>query len=311
MYSVKRCTRCGERKALDQFPPVRRGEPELQTWCRACFAENNARYYREHREAQKARLIRNTDARRAENKGRLLAYLSTHPCVDCGERDVVVLQFDHVRDKSMNISTLIGMGASWKRIEAEIAKCEVRCANCHRLRTARGWSIATSRTESAVEGRSQRRAPQQLLLAPALELRTCRVCGQTKTLAAFPFRSLERQTRQSICLACQRAYTKEWYARNRRAHIARVGSNTRRRRREIRSKARELRMACVDCGETNSILLDFDHLRDKRAEISRLIHTGVPWTAVQNEIDKCEVRCANCHARKTAREQGSYRTKVV
>jgi hypothetical protein len=35
------------------------------------------------------------------------------------------------------------------------------------------------------------------------------------------------------------------------------------------------------------------------------------WKTVELEIAKCEVRCANCHARKTARELGNYKTKSV
>src|SRR5207247_9126089 len=135
------------------------------------------------------------------NQRRIVEYLTTHACVDCGETDIVVLQFDHLRDKSMNISTLIRNGASWTRIEQEIAKCEVRCANCHRLRTALSWSffndaaVAIDADPVALAHR-----PQQLLLATAMAPRMCRVCGKTKALAEFPFRSFERQTRQWICL---------------------------------------------------------------------------------------------------------------
>ncbi len=71
----------------------------------------------------------------------MLAYLATHPCIDCGEADAVCLEFDHVRGpKRGNIGTMLG-DHSWETIEAEIAKCEVRCANCHRRRTAvaREW----------------------------------------------------------------------------------------------------------------------------------------------------------------------------
>ena len=60
-------------------------------------------------------------------------YLSKHPCVDCGEGDVVVLDFDHVKgEKVSDVSRLANVGARlWKLIN-EIDKCEVRCANCHR-----------------------------------------------------------------------------------------------------------------------------------------------------------------------------------
>jgi hypothetical protein len=64
------------------------------------------------------------------------AYLLEHPCVDCGESDVTVLDFDHVRDsKRMDVSALVAGGYSWHAIADEIAKCDVRCANCHRRAT--------------------------------------------------------------------------------------------------------------------------------------------------------------------------------
>jgi len=60
-------------------------------------------------------------------------YKSTHPCVDCGESDPIVLDFDHVRDQKVAaVGRLVGSGAKLQRIVDEIAKCEVRCANCHR-----------------------------------------------------------------------------------------------------------------------------------------------------------------------------------
>src|SRR6267143_2767210 len=133
---MRACTKCGEVKPLDQFPPVRRGEPKLQSWCRECFAAYGREYYRKNREVQKARLLRNTAARRADNQRRMIEYLRAHPCVDCGEADIVVLQFDHLADKERDVSSMLSGSWSWSAIEKEIAKCEVRCANCHRLRTA-------------------------------------------------------------------------------------------------------------------------------------------------------------------------------
>jgi len=119
---VKTCTRCGETKPLDQFPPVRRSEPgKLQPWCRACFSEANKRNYWKNPERERARLLIQTTRKREDNRRRAIEYLLAHPCVDCGEKDIVVLQFDHLRDKRFNISTMIANGTSWGRIEAEIA----------------------------------------------------------------------------------------------------------------------------------------------------------------------------------------------
>lgn len=65
-------------------------------------------------------------------------YFKTHPCVDCGENDYIVLEFDHVRsNKVASISSLIGSGYSVDTVKREIAKCEVRCANCNRRKTAK------------------------------------------------------------------------------------------------------------------------------------------------------------------------------
>jgi hypothetical protein len=67
-------------------------------------------------------------------------YLLTHPCVDCGETRPPVLEFDHINnDKEFNISHMVSSAFSIKRIEAEITKCEVRCANCHRIKTAKQY----------------------------------------------------------------------------------------------------------------------------------------------------------------------------
>lgn len=79
---------------------------------------------------------RNHERTMADNRRRIAAHLSSRPCVDCGESDVVVLDFDHVREKLMDVSRMVHTGWPWKRILEEIAKCEVRCENCHRRRTS-------------------------------------------------------------------------------------------------------------------------------------------------------------------------------
>lgn len=308
---VKTCTRCGETKPLDQFPPIRRSEPEkLQTWCRACFAENNVRYYREHCDAQKARLNRNTAARREDNQRRIVDYLMTHPCVDCEETDIVILQFDHLRDKTFSVSALLARGASWARIEAEIAKCEVRCANCHHRKTARerGYRKVSATLSVTVPSDPTKRRPVQMELATTATI-TCRVCHAAKPATEFPYRSRELGTRQYICRTCQSHYHREWWAKNRVVQMPRIRRNRERRDRELIQRIWDilLKSPCVDCGETELAVLHFDHLRDKVEEISTMWRRHRSWQAIELEIGKCDVRCANCHTRKTARERGNYR----
>ena len=93
----------------------------------------------------------NSEARKAPvHKLRVFLwnYLKTHPCVDCGENNPIVLQFDHLKpsDTSFSITqyvsdrTVKGLPKTSKRalepLKKEIAKCEVVCANCHLIRTA-------------------------------------------------------------------------------------------------------------------------------------------------------------------------------
>jgi len=84
---------------------------------------------------------------RAERQAAVAEYLSTHPCVDCGENDIIVLDFDHRDDSSKraDVGRLLTGGYSVRTVMIEIEKCDVRCANCHRIRTAisRGsWRLA-------------------------------------------------------------------------------------------------------------------------------------------------------------------------
>jgi hypothetical protein len=86
-------------------------------------------------------------------------YLLSHPCVDCGEDDLRVLDFDHRPGswKTHNVMFLVSSGYSLARIRTEIEKCEVRCRNCHARvtyeRDARDWRSALLRRREFPETR--------------------------------------------------------------------------------------------------------------------------------------------------------------
>lgn len=134
----KHCGKCNTLKPVKEFAKNRRKRDGLQSQCRTCQRATQASWYSRN----KGRHVGNVKSRTlkvsAGHRQKLLEYLSEHPCVDCGEKDPLVLEFDHVRGRKRgNVSKMVCCGYAWKTVEREIAKCEVRCANCHRRKTAR------------------------------------------------------------------------------------------------------------------------------------------------------------------------------
>ncbi|MEK7572655.1 MAG: hypothetical protein AAB493_02265 [Patescibacteria group bacterium] len=74
---------------------------------------------------------------RIKIRKKLLEFLSLKSCIDCGENDPIVLEFDHKNTdkKFKQISNMLSGHYSWESLQREIKKCEIRCANCHRRKT--------------------------------------------------------------------------------------------------------------------------------------------------------------------------------
>lgn len=123
------CKNCKKEKALQEF------EQHYKT-CKKC------RYQIDFYNPSRKKYLKKWNSyRRRENIVNMLQYLSNHPCVDCGETNPVLLEFDHVKGKKKSsISNLVYRQANWKTINAEIKKCHVRCVRCHRLRTAKTFN---------------------------------------------------------------------------------------------------------------------------------------------------------------------------
>src|SRR5258708_23207555 len=133
MVSMKKtCTTCGEeRDAENDFSWKYKDRGIRQARCKYCQSELSRLHYQNNKQAYKDRSHARKTQVLSENKPRLYTYLSTHPCNECGETDICLLEFDHVRgDKLGEIGDMLRQGFSWSAIEDEIAKCEVRCANC-------------------------------------------------------------------------------------------------------------------------------------------------------------------------------------
>jgi hypothetical protein len=102
-----------------------------------------ATYMQEYRQANAERerkRLNISNAKVRERKYALLRAAKDKPCADCGvSYPPYVMDLDHLRDKVEIVGRLVAKSASYKRIQDEIAKCEVVCSNCHRERTHRRW----------------------------------------------------------------------------------------------------------------------------------------------------------------------------
>jgi hypothetical protein len=152
-------------------------------------------------------------------------YLLSHPCKDCGNPDIRILDMDHiVKNKLFCISQ--GICQTPERFKQEMAKCESRCRNCHRIKH---WG---ERKERGFKSKDFNYPRKEILAS----LRKAN--------------SLYKQTYLST-------------------------------------------HSCVDCGCSDVQVLDFDHVRDKSFAIAK--GSQRKPEVFKEEVEKCEIRCANCH----------------
>jgi hypothetical protein len=110
------------------------------------------------------------------------------------------------------------------------------------------------------------------------------------------------------CRACallhSRKQDRDWAQRDRKGYLAYRAERNRIHRAACYRRLRAYLMAhpCVDCGESDHRVLEFDHsLGKKRVDVWKISHCA--WSTVKKEMGKCEVRCANCHARRHYEER--------
>lgn len=136
---LRTCPRCGPKEETE-FNWRNREKGTRQSVCRECQRQASGAHYQANQEVYKTRAIDQKKAVKAQFWG----WLSTQKCVDCGEDDPVVLDCDHVRGvkRPGGVTEMLRSACSWALIQEELAKCEIRCANCHRRKTARlaGWT---------------------------------------------------------------------------------------------------------------------------------------------------------------------------
>lgn len=133
---MKLCGKCKNKKPESEFARKRivNGVVKLQWQCKSCQSVYRTEHYKKNRRKYIDKANSWGKIRREKYQDFIFDYFKTNPCVDCGNSDPVVLEFDHLRDKEYTISDMFDK--SWDIFLNEIKKCEVVCSNCHKIRTA-------------------------------------------------------------------------------------------------------------------------------------------------------------------------------
>ena len=137
----RKCSRCQIIKPLTDFhkrKDLKKGGGGYRYVCKPCASERAKESYQRNKEKVIARSNIETKKRIKERREYVFLYLCSHPCVQCGANNPLLLEFDHIEreGKDLPISRAIYNNWSWKRLKDEISKCQVLCSNCHSIKTA-------------------------------------------------------------------------------------------------------------------------------------------------------------------------------
>lgn len=144
------------------------------------------------------------------------------------------------------------------------------------------------------------------------KIKKCSLCQTKKEHNCFNKKKNSKDGLQNVCRSCNKQRAKRYYKENHKKHLG-IIYNRKLKRKEVNQKLFFdflLKSKCVDCSESNPLVLELDHIRDKRKEVSILLLYGYSWKVIKQEIDKCEVRCANCHSKKTHESNKSFRWRL-
>jgi len=151
------------------------------------------------------------------------------------------------------------------------------------------------------------RTPHSLFTPDRMKI--CSRCKLAKDETQFQRKRSAPDGLQNQCKSCRketdrRTYVKrseEQKERYRQANLRTITNNTRLLYEYL------LEHPCVDCGELDPVVLEFAHVTgDKRSSTANYVRSGRSWNLIFNEVQKCEVRCANCHRRVTAQRNGNW-----
>lgn len=124
---MKECSKCRVIKPLNAFNKATRQADGLQEHCREC----RSKYYYDNKE----KILADVKRVSKQRYDWLIEY-KNKSCYDCGKTyPPIIMDFDHVPEKGPKLFNITSGSYARKRVLEEIAKCDVVCPTCHRIRT--------------------------------------------------------------------------------------------------------------------------------------------------------------------------------
>lgn len=154
----KFCTNCQTEKDISEFRPNKTKKDGYQHYCGECDRNFQQQWYRKNKE----RLVNKAKISNKRNNANMhifmLDFLQGKSCLRCGEDNILVLEFDHLKDKKFQLSSMANR--SKNQVIEEISKCQILCANCHKIKTHEQRNTYKWRYSQAIRQDSAKIPPQ-------------------------------------------------------------------------------------------------------------------------------------------------------
>tara|TARA_R100001377_G_C3140249_1_gene92431 strand:- start:209 stop:643 length:435 start_codon:yes stop_codon:yes gene_type:complete len=144
-------------------------------------------------------------------------------------------------------------------------------------------------------------------------MKTCSTCKEELPFENFSIKgkgSKGQTLYSSKCRECNKAYQREHYKKNKKYYAKKARGWEKEYKHEAYSYLREkAKDGCVHCGEQDFRCLQFNHIErsTKIDSVSSMVRDNKNLSVIKEEVDKCEVLCANCHFKVTAGQFNWYK----
>jgi hypothetical protein len=130
-------------------------------------------------------------------------------------------------------------------------------------------------------------------------MKKCTKCKNSKLTTEFHKNKRKKDGFQDECKECCKVRDQDHYKKHGNSKHIENQKKQIIRNKEFVKRYKKIHGQCIDCGIKDWRVLQFDHLSNKKYNISDLVGTGMGLETIKTEIKKCKMRCANCHQIKT------------